>query len=1010
MNRVRLAFLALLLSFSAPALLRATDPPHDTATYGGKSGCLACHLTHRAPGGTLTSVSGNSNLCLTCHTTNGNAQNKPLFESNEALPTWGLPTGMSAAGNTHRWDSGPQGHITRIGGATPASTGKITPSGVYTGVFPTTIEIKITSAGNAGTAQFQWRSTSVAGVWGGASASFTTQSLPFPLTGTGVSVAFTNGAGTSFQAGDVWHLYLRTDLRAPTTPAMAIRLDSNGALMCSTCHDQHLQANAPYDPSSSPSYTEGVTNNRRFQRVANDTNGMCADCHAARNVVSGGGSHPVGVAVSGTNLQAPTAPLAVRADNKVQCLTCHQLHDSATNDGSLLRVSYQTGGGNPLCTNCHLLADTSATPGAHFNTTATGALWPGDGYGGSAYPAITDTTQRGACKNCHAPHGWPDAASPTSNYSKLLGARQDNLCTSCHDSNGPSNKDVLTQISKTGSRHPVDRTSGRMVGCADCHNPHMAKVGIHTAGGTNGNRIRNAAGTTIYSGALRGVDGLLFNYSGLGNWASPPSQTGASNTWFTKIASGSPATPATGAEYEYQVCFKCHTSYSFGSTPPSSGGGTTVGAFTLAASTAQQTWTTGGGTARFTQNSAVVSGTGTTTWAAAWMGRGFRRSSSPTNVYTVSTTVTPTATSLTLSSSFSQTATTTYVAYQWRPSAAITTSSTVTGYGTNWATTVPGQYIELVGSGTSYEILTRPSTTSLTIAPATVSATPADFILHPGAKFTNGSATVTGYGSTGWTSAMAGQAIRPEDGSNTYYIVASTPAPTATSLTLTTPYAGTTRSYRFSTATVTTTPVNSYTDVAQEFNPANGSFHPVVVGLNSGTGNGTTNKALTAGQMKSPWATNLGTQTMMCSDCHNTDAATPAAQGPHGSATPFMLAGTNKLWPPASGNISSTLYNTTFCANCHTYNGTTNMAHGEHEGRTVTCYNCHILVPHGGKLARLIGDGNSATFPARYAYQGNKANMFVTGFTKNAPGNYSKSNCGATCASGEHALTNGAQW
>lgn len=201
------------------------------------------------------------------------------------------------------------------------------------------------------------------------------------------------------------------------------------------------------------------------------------------------------------------------------------------------------------------------------------------------------------------------------------------------------------------------------------------------------------------------------------------------------------------------------------------------------------------------------------------------------------------------------------------------------------------------------------------------------------------------------------------------------------------------------------------TDAAQEFNPGNASYHPVVATLNSGTGNGT-QKALQADQLKAPWQSNRGNQTMMCSDCHNTDAASPAAQGPHGSAVAFMLRGPNTSWPPTDrfdgARRLPTVYATTFCANCHTYT-TNNKAHAEHDNRALYCYSCHIVIPHGGKLGRLIGDGDG-TMPARYAFNNNKATMYVTGFTKNSYSNYQESNCGASCATDKHRITNGAQW
>ncbi len=178
------------------------------------------------------------------------------------------------------------------------------------------------------------------------------------------------------------------------------------------------------------------------------------------------------------------------------------------------------------------------------------------------------------------------------------------------------------------------------------------------------------------------------------------------------------------------------------------------------------------------------------------------------------------------------------------------------------------------------------------------------------------------------------------------------------------------------------------TDVAAEFSPTNKSGHPVVTGLASYTGN-TAPKALVAAQLLAPWNTNVGTQTMLCSDCHNTDAASPAAQGPHGSAITYMLAGANRAWPyNVAGATSGTLIklstsetnlnnangNGLFCRNCHpqmnntasnSVHRNTNLNGGQHGGNAnvPACTGCHIRVPHGGKLSRLFVTTNA---PARY--------------------------------------------
>lgn len=51
---------------------------------------------------------------------------------------------------------------------------------------------------------------------------------------------------------------------------------------CPVCHDPHSQSVTPWDPNSDQTYTFGVTNNRRMQRMANDFNQMCEDCHYYR--------------------------------------------------------------------------------------------------------------------------------------------------------------------------------------------------------------------------------------------------------------------------------------------------------------------------------------------------------------------------------------------------------------------------------------------------------------------------------------------------------------------------------------------------------------------------------------------------------------------------------------------------------------------------------------------------------------------------------------------------------
>ena len=184
-----------------------------------------------------------------------------------------------------------------------------------------------------------------------------------------------------------------------------------------------------------------------------------------------------------------------------------------------------------------------------------------------------------------------------------------------------------------------------------------------------------------------------------------------------------------------------------------------------------------------------------------------------------------------------------------------------------------------------------------------------------------------------------------------------------------------------------TTPVE--TDVAMEFNPNNRSGHPVLASLASFTGSAAP-KNLAAAQMVAPWNVAVGTQTMTCSNCHNTDAASPAAQGPHGSAVTFMIrnGAAKPGWPTAAA--SATGFATTFCSDCHV-NANVHTRDGAHT--SAPCYRCHIVIPHGGKMSRLIGD-NNGTMPTRYAYSNSLANLNIQSFTKAASDSgYQKSNC-----------------
>jgi len=505
--------LLVILLLVAPAA-RALDPAHDASV---NIDCSSCHTTHNSAGGSLTTVGGNGNLCLSCHVTGGFAGGFPFDDADQALPGPGLPSGTTPSGTSHRWDAGAAGHIKSDVGNT--SVGEVVPGGAFNGKFPKTYTLTMTSTGDVGAAVFSWNDT----LGGGGTGLTTGADLPLDE---GVTVTFFDAdAPPSFVAGDVWRIFVRTEILPPAAPEMSSRLE-DGRTMCSTCHNEHKQAKAPFDASAPPYGGPGTGEGRHFMRIDNDEGAMCNDCHGLRVVqFARDGSHPVDVTVPGSGGTQPPTTLPLDPNGRIACMTCHQVHDSPANDGSLLRSADRVG----LCVECHTLADT-ATPAAHFDPSSSGALWPGGQYG-STFPAITDTSQTASCASCHQAHGWPDTADTDRDYPRLQVDLEENLCFTCHDGS-PATADVRTDFQKS-SAHPLSLVSEvhqpgesaivttRHVECEDCHGPHEAVGRINLPGAATAPRPA--------SGPLEGVQGVNL----AGNAVNPSS-------------------------YEYELCFRCH--------------------------------------------------------------------------------------------------------------------------------------------------------------------------------------------------------------------------------------------------------------------------------------------------------------------------------------------------------------------------------------------------------------------------------------------------------------------
>ena len=212
----------------------------------------------------------------------------------------------------------------------------------------------------------------------------------------------------------------------PVNTEMSTRINS-GEIICSTCHDQHLQAFSP------------------FLRADNTGDAICKDCHSARDIgrytddnINHKGSHPVGLVYDGSNSKlnpTPSAPLQLVGLN-IECSSCHQVHYSVSTDGNILRTTND----NTLCTSCH-------TYGSHngfscndchqaHNTVKDNIYMIKDVVNSNSVNFYTETginsfgdedgTEDGICEVCHTgtsyhlADGTGASHNPTSN------------CTACH--------------------------------------------------------------------------------------------------------------------------------------------------------------------------------------------------------------------------------------------------------------------------------------------------------------------------------------------------------------------------------------------------------------------------------------------------------------------------------------------------------------------------------------------------------------------------------------------------
>ncbi|HUK36850.1 MAG TPA: cytochrome c3 family protein [Vicinamibacterales bacterium] len=221
--------------------------------------------------------------------------------------------------------------------------------------------------------------------------------------------------------------------------------------------------------------------------------------------------------------------------------SCVQCHDAAGADGKAQNnaAGLFAANDNELCFTCHSgPGDIGSFPGR--------GLWSESTHARSASVYLSTSDDSNKCINCHDPHGVKDS---TGLIPAMLRKRDGDLCVSCH--NGSRARiDIASEYNKAyhhpfgprGRHNPSEGKPGdfaaavgnnRHSDCSDCHNAH--RMDVNSALPSPPQASSRLAGVSRVQ-VVNGGAGVAPNY-----------------TW---RAADDPA-----AANEYEICFKCHSSW-----------------------------------------------------------------------------------------------------------------------------------------------------------------------------------------------------------------------------------------------------------------------------------------------------------------------------------------------------------------------------------------------------------------------------------------------------------------
>ncbi len=305
--------------------------------------------------------------------------------------------------------------------------------------------------------------------------------------------------------------------------------------LCLSCHDGTIALGALINPVQSGTYTV-KTSSASLAYIGYDLSD----------------DHPISIEIPLENPEVhkpdPASPVKLERvgdQELVQCTSCHDPHDNTYEPFLVMDQVDGSGRGGQLCIQCH--AKSGWQDSAHAISEKLYTYDPVDPI--NQTNPQTKTIAQWGCQACHDNHGGI--------HVPLMNEMEEENCFRCHDGEAIAGvPDIRGEFSKTYT-HPIEvrgvhfpneslqdylnvPLDKRHAECADCHEPHGVKQGEHRAG-------------PDVPDSMFGTSGLEPIWSNGGTWSLPDS-------WVL----------VEDAEYEYQICLKCHSSYSYGDDPPPS--------------------------------------------------------------------------------------------------------------------------------------------------------------------------------------------------------------------------------------------------------------------------------------------------------------------------------------------------------------------------------------------------------------------------------------------------------